>query len=150
MAEIGFYHLTRTALDQALPPLLGRTLAAGERAVILCGSEVRADALGKALWDCKEPDWLPNATARTAAGKSAPALQPIWLTDQDERPNAARFLFRVDGRVSELGDWARIFDLFDGSDDGAVAAARQRWAAAKAEGHALTYWKQTERGWSKT
>ena len=149
MAEIGFYHLTRTALDQALPALLGRTLAAGERAVILCGSAARADALAKSLWDCKEPDWLPNATARTPAGKLAPELQPVWLTDVDERPNAARFLFRLDGRVSALGDWARVFDLFDGADEAAVAAARQRWSAAKAEGHALTYWKQTERGWSK-
>ena len=150
MAEIGFYHLTRTALDQALPALLGRTLAAGERALVLCGSEARADGLSKSLWECKEPDWLPNATARTAAGKQAPELQPIWLTDQDERPNAARYLFRLDGRVSQLGDWARIFDLFDGADEAAVAAARQRWAAAKAEGDALTYWKQTERGWAKT
>ena len=32
MAEIGFYHLMRTSIDQALPPLLGRTLAAGQRA----------------------------------------------------------------------------------------------------------------------
>ena len=33
MTEIGFYHLTRAGPDQALPQLLGRTLAAGERAV---------------------------------------------------------------------------------------------------------------------
>jgi DNA polymerase-3 subunit chi len=36
MAEIGFYHLVRTSVDQALPPLLGRTLAAGQRAVNSC------------------------------------------------------------------------------------------------------------------
>jgi DNA polymerase-3 subunit chi len=36
MSEIGFYHLTRSTLEQALPQLLGRTLAAGERAVVLC------------------------------------------------------------------------------------------------------------------
>ena len=29
MAEVGFYHLTRTGPDAALPKLLGRTLAAG-------------------------------------------------------------------------------------------------------------------------
>lgn len=150
MADIGFYHLTRTSLDQALPALLGRTLAAGERAVILCASETRADALGKTLWDCKDPDWLPNATARTAPGQSAPGLQPIWLTDTEERPNAARYLFRLDGRVSESPDWIRIFDLFDGQDPAAVTAARARWTAAKSAGHTLAYWKQTDRGWSKT
>lgn len=146
MAEIGFYHLTRTTTEQALPALLGRTLAANERAVILCASPDRADALSKTLWDCKDPDWLPNATART---KHPPALQPIWLTDTEERPNAARFLFLLDGRTATLPDWTRIFDLFDGTDAAAVTTARTRWTAAKAAGHTLTYWRQTDRGWSK-
>ena len=150
MADIGFYHLTRTPVEAALPALLGRTLAAGERAVILCATADRADALSKTLWDCKDPDWLPNATARTPAGKLAPALQPIWLTDLEERPNAARYLFRLDSRGSELPDWTRIFDLFDGLDGACVTAARLRWSAATSAGHVLTYWKQTERGWSKT
>lgn len=147
MAEIGFYHLTRTTVDQALPALLGRTLAANERAVILCVDEARADALSKLLWDQKDPDWLPNATART---KLPPAAQPIWLTDREERPNQARYLFLLDGRTADLPDWARIFDLFDGQNDAAITAARARWTAAKAAGHTLTYWKQTDRGWSKT
>ena len=145
MTEIGFYHLTRTVLEQALPALLGRTLASGERAVVLCGSPDRVTALNRALWDCKEPDWLPHGSA--AAGE--PALQPIWLTEQEERPNGARFLFLLDGRTAGLDEWTRVFDLFDGSDPAQVDAARQRWTAAKDKGHALTYWKQTERGWSK-
>ena len=33
--------------------------------------------------------------------------------------------------------------------DRIVAAARQRWTAAKDAGHTLTYWRQTERGWEK-
>lgn len=150
MPETGFYHLTRTTVEAALPPLLARTLAAGERAVILCADQPRADALSKTLWDCKDPDWLPNATA---SGKLPPAAQPIWLTHREERPNDARFLFLLDGRTAAdsdgLSTWRRIFDLFDGTDPVATAAARTRWTAAKAAGHALTYWKQTDRGWSK-
>lgn len=145
VTEIGFYHLTRTKLEQALPALLGRTLAAGERAVVLCGSAERVAALDAALWECVEPDWLPHGTARTGHA----ALQPIWLTEQEERPNGARYLFALDGRVAVLDDWARVFDLFDGQDEQALAAARTRWAAAKAAGQALTYWKQGERGWTK-
>ncbi|MFT9092955.1 MAG: DNA polymerase III subunit chi, partial [Gluconacetobacter sp.] len=41
MAEIGFYHLTRTSVDQALPALLGRTLEAGRRAVRRGGAAPR-------------------------------------------------------------------------------------------------------------
>ena len=146
MPEIGFYHLTRTTVETALPALLARTLAAGERAVILCADGPRANALSKSLWESKDPDWLPNATAAT---KLPPAAQPIWLTDQEERPNDARFLFLLDGRTATNPDWTRIFDLFDGTDPAIVTAARTRWTAAKAAGHTLTYWKQTDRGWSK-
>jgi DNA polymerase III subunit chi len=146
MADIGFYHLTRTGPDQALPPLLGRTLAAGQRAVVVCGSEERLAALDTALWLCPEPDWLPHGTP--AAGNAD--LQPIWLDVTDAAPNGARFLFLMDSAASErLSAFERVFDLFDGRDEAAVAAARQRWSAAKSGGHALSYWQQGARGWER-
>jgi DNA polymerase-3 subunit chi len=146
MAEIGFYHLTRTAIDQALPPLLGRTLAAGQRAVVRCGSAERLAALDTALWLCPNPDWLPHGTI---AGGQADR-QPIWLTEADEAPNGARFLFLIDGASSErMAAYDRVFDLFDGNDADAVAAARQRWIVAKSAGHQLSYWQQGARGWER-
>ena len=146
MAEIGFYHLTRTGPDQALPALLGRTLAAGQRAVVICGTPARVDELDAALWLCPEPDWLPHGTA--ASGEAD--LQPIWLTTQDEAPNGARFLFLIDGTTSaDLPRFDRVFDLFDGRDEHQLAAARLRYRTARDAGHALTYWQQTERGWDK-
>lgn len=145
MSDIGFYHLTRTGPDQALPALLGRTLAAGKRAVIRCAPD-RVEALDAALWFCPEPEWLPHGTA---AMGHAPR-QPIWITAEDAAPNGASFLFLLDGQTSAaLAGYERVFDLFDGGDDAAVAAARARWRTAKAEGHALTYWQQGPRGWEK-
>ena len=146
MAEIGFYHLTRTAAVDALPALLGRTLKAGHRAVVLCGSVERVAALDAALWLCTDPDWLPHGTA--ASGD--PDLQPIWLTQEDEAPNGARYLFLLDGRRSaSLDSFDRVFDLFDGQDDSALQDARDRWKSAKAGGHTLTYWQQTAHSWEK-
>lgn len=150
MAAIGFYHLTRTDAAAALPRLLGRTLETGQRAMVLCaGDAARLRALDNALWSCTEPDWLPHGTAEDG---DAP-LQPIWLTAEDAAPppNGARFLFLLDGReTAHLGAFERVFDLFDGRDDASVAAARTRWSAARAAGHALTYWQQNERGgWEK-
>ena len=145
MTQLGFYHLTRTTPDQALPELLGRTLSAGHRAVVLAGSAARVAALDKALWAAERPDWLPHGSARTGHA----ALQPVWLTTVEESPNGARFLFLLDGAQADPASWDRVFDLFDGQDEAAVAAARSRWTTAKAAGHELTYWRQTERGWEK-
>lgn len=107
-------------------------------------------ALDTALWLAPTPDWLPHGSAATGDA----ALQPILLAtagSADAHPaNGARFLFLIDGAGSELAaNFDRAFDLFDGGDDAAVAAARARWTAAKAAGHALTYWQQTPQGWSK-
>ncbi len=145
LAEIGFYHLTRTGPDQALPALLGRTLKAGQRALVLCGSAAHVASLDNALWECREPDWLPHGTG---SGGDA-ALQPIWIAEGSAReaPNGARYLFLLDGvGAPEGGEFDRVFDLFDGAD---AAAARLRWSACKAAGHALTYWQQTQKGWER-
>ena len=127
------------------PSLLGRTLAAGQRAAVLCGSGARLKALDDALWASSDPDWLPHGSPRSGEAD----LQPIWLTTVAEAPNGARYLFRLDGTDADAAGWDRVFDLFDGADETAVAAARQRWAAAKQAGHTLTYWQQGERGWQK-
>ena len=146
MSEIAFYHLTRSSLAQALPALLGRTLAAKERAVVVCRDAAGVAALDQALWDCAEPNWLPHGTEADGDAE----LQPIWLATDDAAPNGARFLFLVDGAGSgRLDAFARVFDLFDGNDESAVQAARARWSAAKAAGHTLSYWQQGPRGWAK-
>ncbi|MSP30090.1 MAG: DNA polymerase III subunit chi [Acetobacteraceae bacterium] len=144
MTEIGFYHLTRTGPDAALPQLLHRTLAAGQRAVVRSVREDRIAQLDAALWESK--DFLPHGTP--ADGDAD--IQPIWLTIDDDVPNGATFLFLLDG--AEGGDMAcftRIFDLFDGTNEADLQAARSRWAAAKSAGHSLTYWQQGPDGWLK-
>jgi DNA polymerase-3 subunit chi len=146
MPEIGFYHLTRMDVAAALPALLGRTLAAGEAAVVLCGVPERVAALDAALWVVANPDWLPHGTQATPH----PEWQPIYLTAVEENPAGAKFLFLVDGaQTAHAADYTRIFDLFDGNDKAALIAARARWTAAKAAGHGVAYWKQSAGGWEK-
>ncbi|GBQ64967.1 DNA polymerase III subunit chi [Ameyamaea chiangmaiensis NBRC 103196] len=146
MAEVGFYHLTRTSLEEALAPLLGRTLEAGKRAVVRCADDAAVGALDASLWKVREPVWLPHGSA--ALGQAA--WQPVWLTADDDTPNGATFLFSVAGAtIASPERFERIFDLFDGGDAAAVAAARVRWSAMKASGHTLTYWRQETRGWRR-
>ncbi|MCW8835663.1 MAG: DNA polymerase III subunit chi [Rhodospirillales bacterium] len=147
MTEISFYHLQQAPLALALPKLLEKTLAAGKRAVVVVGSEERAEALSGDLWTYSPDSWLPHGTEKDGH----PADQPVWLTTKDENPNGATFLFLADGAESaKVADFERCFDLFDGNDDDAVKAARDRWAAYRAAGHDLAYWQQTESGgWEK-
>ncbi len=144
MADIGFYHLTRSTLAQALPPLLSRTLAAGQRALVLGTDPTALQALSVALWE--QPAWLPHGTV----ADGDPDLQPIWLTTEAAALNGARYLFLVAGATTEsLSAFERVFDLFDGNSESSLAAARARWKIAKEGGHAVAYWQQTERSWQK-
>jgi DNA polymerase III subunit chi len=147
MTEVRFYHLQRRTLEQALPKILEKVLERNWRAVVLAASAERVDALNQLLWTYDPNAFLPHGAARDGFADK----QPIWLTAEDENPNNATVLVVVDGSVSDRMDgFDLVCDLFDGNDEDAVLAARARWKACKAVGHALTYWQQNERGgWDK-
>ena len=143
MTEVRFYHLTRTNLQAALPQMLEKTLERGQRAVVIAGSQERVEALNAALWTYRDRAFLPHGSAEDGHAEH----QPVWLTDQDECPNGARFLFLTDAAMSaRIGDFELCALLFDGNDEDAVATARAQWAALKDAGHDLTYWQQDDQG----
>jgi DNA polymerase-3 subunit chi len=145
MTEIRFYHLTRKTLEQVLPELLEKTVERGSKAVVLTGSPERAEALTQFLWTYNPNSFLPHGNAKDGNAER----QPVWLTAEDERPNNADFLFLTDGAASaKMADYARAFDIFDSNDEEALAAARRRWVTCKQDGHSLTYWQQTDKGWT--
>ncbi|SKA28822.1 DNA polymerase III subunit chi [Consotaella salsifontis] len=148
MAEVLFYHLTESRLEEALPELLERSLARGWRVVVQTASEERRDALDHHLWTFRDDAFLPHGTDAESNG----ALQPILLTVSDDQAvNQPHVRFMVDGAVpASLSGYERGVYLFDGHDMEQVSAARLRWTAEKAAGHTVTYWQQTEdRRWVK-
>jgi len=145
MAEVGFYHLLTMPLDRALPKLLERAVASGERVVVIAGSEERVEHLNDILWTYDDASFLAHGSSRDGNA----SRQPVWLAATDESPNGAKWVMLVDGARADLARYGRCFDIFDGNDEGAVAAARLRWSEAKAAGHSLTYWQQTDKGWEK-
>lgn len=146
MTEVRFYHLLRQRLEEALPALLEKARERGHRIVVQAGSEERVKSLDALLWTYKPESFLAHGSAAVGAAED----QPIWLTAQEECPNRADVLILVDGAEADPNSYALCCEVFDGSDDDAVAAARQRWTAHKAAGHAITYWQQGERGgWEK-
>ena len=144
MTEIRFYHLTRKGLEQILPELLEKTLERGWKAVVMTGSPERTEALTQYLWTYNPNRFLPHGDEKDGNAD----MQPIWLTPADERPNTADVLFLTDGaRSDRAGEYQRVCEIFDGTNEAAVAEARKRWASYKSEGHELSYWQQEDKGW---
>ncbi len=147
MAEVLFYHLTESTLQDALPGLVERSLGRGWRAVVQTGSEERRDALDAHLWSFRDDSFLAHGTDRDPHA----AEQPVLLTVTQANPNGARIRFLVDGAVPpDLSSYDRAVFMFDGHDAAQVEAARAHWKTMKAEGHTVTYWQQTpDRRWER-
>lgn len=145
MAELWFYHLERSALERALPPLLEKCLQRGWRALVRAGSAERIEQLDAALWTFRDDSFVPHAHQGEAA------RQPVWLTLEAGNPNGAQALFLVDN--AEPGDivgFERACLLFDGTDPAALESARSRWKQAKEAGITASYWKESASGrWEK-
>ena len=147
MSEILFYHLTESKLEDALPPLLDKSLERGWRVVVQTGTPERRDALDTHLWTWREESFLPHGTDE----QPNPADQPVLLTTGPDSPNAATVRFLVDGaEPPPLEAYDRVIFMFDGQDQPELDAARGHWKRLKAEGHQLTYWQQNHDGrWVK-
>jgi DNA polymerase-3 subunit chi len=83
--EVWFYHLERTALDQALPELLEKTLAKGWKALVRTTAPERVEHLDGWLWSYRDDSFLGHGTD----GEPMADRQPILLFDgRDEMATA--------------------------------------------------------------
>lgn len=143
MTEVLFYHLERAPLERVLPELLEKSLERSWRVVVQASSAERLEALDTALWTYRDDSFLPHGTAKDGRAER----QPIFLTLGEDNPNEANVRFLVEGaEAGALAGYERAVYLFDGRDPDAVERARQQWQAARASGHAVTYWQQNARG----
>lgn len=147
MAELWFYHLERTELERALPPLLEKCLQRGWRALVRGGLAERLDALDASLWTFRDDSFVPHA--RDGAGEAS--RQPVLLTMEGGNSNGAQALFLIDGaEPGDLSGFERACLIFDGRDEAALETARLRWKAAKDAGIAASYWRENAAGkWEK-
>jgi DNA polymerase-3 subunit chi len=145
MTELWFYHLERSELERALPPLLEKCLQRGWRALVRGGLADRLDALDAVLWTYKEESFLPHARS------GEPSRQPVWLTTEGGNPNGAQVLFLIDGAESgDISGFERACLIFNGHDAAALESARARWKQAKDAGITASYWRESAAGkWEK-
>ena len=147
MTEVLFYHLTEKRLEDALPPLVERSLGRGWRVAVEIPDELALERLDQQLWTYQEDSFLPHGTD---AGPN-PEAQPVLLTRSSQNGNGADIRFLTGGASALDADaYQRIVFMFDGLDPAQVEHARGEWKRLKAAGHQLTYWQQTSDGrWEK-
>ena len=147
MAEVLFYQLERSSLENVLPGLLARSLERGWRVVVKVGSDERLQAINSHLWSYDDASFLPHGAAADGSAED----QPIWLTTGDDNPNGATVRFLIGGAsAADLGSFDRTVYLFDAADADALRDARTAWLAATGVGAEATYWRQDEKGrWGK-
>ena len=143
MAEILFYHLTESKLEDALPALLEKSLERGWRVAVQMRDAARRDALDAHLWTYRDESFLPHATEEAEHADR----QPILLTVEKDNLNGATVRFIADGaEPADTLDYERVVFVFDGHDQQQLESARANWKRLKAEPHTLTYWQQTPEG----
>lgn len=147
MTEVLFYHLTESKLEDALPPLLEKSLERGWKVVVQTAADDRRDVLDTHLWTFRDDSFLPHATEASDEA----ANQPVLLTSSPDNINQASVRFIVDGaEPPSIDSYERIVFMFDGYDATQLEGARAQWKKLKGEGHNLTYWQQSPEGrWQK-
>ena len=132
-----------------MPQLLEKTVAKGWRALVRTGQPDHLDTIDQGLWTYSDDSFL----AHGLAGEPLADRQPILLAGEGDGPaaNGAQALFLIEGaEAGDLSSYERCVLLFDGGDETALNAARARWSRFKADGHPVSYWKQSIEGaWGK-
>ena len=143
MTEIFFYHLGCSTLDKVLPILLQKTMIKGKRALVVVDCEANVEQLSHHLWTYKTDSWLPHGTITGNCAGS----QPILIGKEDNNLNRAEFIFLTQGSTSNnIASFERCFEIINGNDKEAIMVAHEKWESYKAEGHTLSYWKETDSG----
>ena len=147
MTDILFYHLTESKLEDALPPILEKSLERGWRVAIQSASIERCQQLDAHLWCFRDDAFLPHGLDGCANASE----QPILLTTDAHNPNSANVRMFIDGaQPDSLDGYERAVFMFDGFDAVQLQLARSNWKELKASGHNLTYWQQAQDGrWQK-
>ena len=109
MAEVRFYHLTSTSLENALPSLLEKVVQRNWQALIFTTSREKVSELDTHLWTYKPNSFLPHGAINE---QDFQAHNSSYY--KDEKPNDANILFLINGAKNQhvgLFRYAAFFSM---------------------------------------
>ena len=142
-----FYHLMRAGLDEMALTTVTRAQGAGWHVMIRAPDMGLLAHLDAKLWLGQEEGFL----AHGLVGGPQDADQLVLL-GQGAITNGAKGLMLLagaDASQDEVAGLERIWVLFDGSDDQAVAKVRESWTRFTGWGLAAQYWSDEDGTWIK-
>ena len=148
MVQIDFYQIGQAGLEQVMLMLLKKTLAANQKALVLCPMP-EASVIDTALWSYEPESWIPHGLD-TANGAD---FCHVWISsDMAVNPIDAEYLFLLYGSApAQWAGFTRCFCLFDGKSDAQLHQARNHWKAwQELDDTTFGYYAQNaEGGWDK-
>jgi DNA polymerase III subunit chi len=145
MGTAMFYHLTRSTADDTVMSLLGRAVSQGWRIMIRGRDAAHLDRLDAHLWLHPENSFVPHGRA----GGADDAAHPVLLGD-GPITNDATAMMLLDGAdvaLAEAQSLTRVWLIFDGEDQAALAIARAQWKTLTEAGIAAQYWSEETGKW---
>ncbi len=145
MIRVDFYHLQRSPLEQVLPKLCEKAYSTGKRIKIQLGTEERVSFVNSLLWTYNEESFLPHGSKKDGFSEE----QPIFISADENNPNGAVLLVLADGAMPSLEvlqQYERVLNIFDGTNETSLNAARNYWKQIRELNGDLHYWQQNERG----
>ena len=124
LLHIDFYNLRDADLATPLAMLAHKSVESGQKLLILAQKNSHA-AISERLWSFRPNSFLAHAADENDGHQHA----QIWLTSNVVANQiGARFLALTAGlEPPDIQQFKRIFNLFDGTSETAVAAARDSW-----------------------
>ena len=151
--QLDFYQIGQAELEQVMLMLLKKTLAANQKALVLCPMPA-ASAIDTALWTHDPESWIPHGLD----DENGAEFCHVWVSsDMTANPINAEYLFLLHGSApAQWNGFARCFCLFDGKSEAQLQQARNQWKmwqelddANLDDANFGYYYQNAEGGWDK-
>jgi DNA polymerase-3 subunit chi len=141
--KLDFWQVTDDPVEKVVTLIAKRTLAQGERLLVVAAAPEQRAAISRALWEGGAESFLANGEAEAPGADR----QPILLSSEPQAANGASHVILADGTFRETEGFARVFLLFPPD---LAPAARAAWRAMDGrEGLERAYFAKEEGRWVK-